>query len=372
MFEQLLSPTSLEFWLLIILVITAVIVVVGRYFTTYVKFIYPNAKFEAIGNPFLLEKELRSLIETKNLSIFIDRVNLLRDYHISGGDANSIQRSLDEHLTHTIEMMRTDSSKKLEGFYDLHLEKYDLPLIKNQLKSILFGVKVLPAEHVPLTKLRTFLHELQTTTKETITDQLRSYGFDEDLIEDFEKNKQHSLSLDILFDKYILRQFQHLKVPYKCEQLKQDYIKSLIDMLTIQYLLRAKHLHYPAETCTQMFLGEGKEIAPWRFKELAEAPDVPQAVAALDGTSYFPLLNSAVDRYNNEKSSQVFDSGIKTTFLKRIKDLSLQNYLTLGPTVRFLVSKEFEIQNLKIIAKGLSEHLPSDFIYSHVTKETAS
>lgn len=40
----------------------------------------------------------------------------------------------------------------------------------------------------------------------------------------------------------------------------------------------------------------------------------------------------------------------------------MQNYTNVGPTIRFLVSKEFEIKNLKIISKGVGEKLSPDFI----------
>jgi vacuolar-type H+-ATPase subunit C/Vma6 len=54
-----------------------------------------------------------------------------------------------------------------------------------------------------------------------------------------------------------------------------------------------------------------------------------------------------------------------------MKDISTQNYVTIGPTIRFLVSKEFEIKNLKIVAKGVDEHLSSELIKGFLIKEAA-
>jgi vacuolar-type H+-ATPase subunit C/Vma6 len=52
-------------------------------------------------------------------------------------------------------------------------------------------------------------------------------------------------------------------------------------------------------------------------------------------------------------------------------NISTQNYVTIGPTIRFLVSKEYEIKNLKIIAKGIDENLSSDLIKKLIiTEET--
>ncbi|HDM67099.1 MAG TPA: V-type ATP synthase subunit C, partial [Thermoplasmatales archaeon] len=44
------------------------------------------------------------------------------------------------------------------------------------------------------------------------------------------------------------------------------------------------------------------------------------------------------------------------------RDISTSNYTTIGPTIRFLVSKEIEIRNLRIIAKGIGEQLPLENI----------
>jgi vacuolar-type H+-ATPase subunit C/Vma6 len=58
-------------------------------------------------------------------------------------------------------------------------------------------------------------------------------------------------------------------------------------------------------------------------------------------------------------------------FLKVMKDISMKNYLNLGPTLRYLGSKEFEIINLKIITKGLGENLSSDFIKNSLIMEAS-
>jgi V/A-type H+-transporting ATPase subunit C len=372
-FEQILDPSSPFFWLCILVFLLVVFAVIGRYLRTYVKFIYPNAKFEAIGNPFILEKELNTLVETMNLDTFKDRLNVLRDYQVTGETASLIQQSLDQNFLQTITIMKQDSSKKLYPFYDLYLQRRDMYLIKNEVKKILSGIPHQPSQNTTMIPWTTeILTRLHSTTKETLPALLASAGFDKELLVALSKEPLDLLQIDILFDSHVLRQFKELKVPYKCDQAKHDYVKNLIDQLTIKYLLRAKHLSYPANTCITLYLGDGKQISQWRFKEMAEAPDVPQLITALDGTSYFSELSVYLDQYAKEKSVQVFEKGIDRVFLQRIKELSFQNYLTIGPSLRFLVSKEFEIKNLKVIAKGITENLSTELIKNNLIKEGAS
>lgn len=373
MLEEILNPNSIFFWLLILSILAVVFAFIIRYFTPYVKFIYPNAKFEAIGNPFLIEKELQVLAEHTSLDAFKDRVNVLRDYQVTGDTVSSIQSSLDQNLLQTMRMMQNDSPKKMHAFYEIYLQRIDFYLVKNEIKQKLQGSSAesyLDKAILPIT--RDLLDRINHSTKETMPALLASYDFDTELIEELSKENPDMLQIDILFDKQFLRRLKDVSVPRNCEQTKQDFIKHVIDMLLIKHLLRAKHLSYPPEVCKTMFLGEGKQIAQWRFEQMVEAPDIPQLITAVEGTTYFSALSGASDRYGKEKSVHLFEQVIHGSFLQRVRELSLQNYQTIGPSLRFLVSKEFEIQNLKVIVKGIAEQLSKEMIQPNLVTEATS
>jgi len=136
--------------------------------------------------------------------------------------------------------------------------------------------------------------------------------------------------------------------------------------------LRAKQIGYSEELCLNLFLSEGQEIAFWKFKELAGVEFVPQVISVLEGTSYFDVLKDAIEEYNKEKSVQVLENALDNLYLKLVKNISLKNYVTIGPTIRFLVSKEYEIKNLKAIVKGIGEGISSEIINRILIKEAAT
>ena len=372
MLEQLLNPYSLPFWILILSIIGIVILIISRPFSTYVKFVYPNAKFEAIGNPFIGDKELSSIIESRDLDAFKESLNTLKDYNIVGEDTYSVQKSLDDNFLQTIEMMRRDSSKKLDNFYDTYLEKIGIYLIKNQVKKILLDkIDNVEVENVALSSTKKLLDKLQDAGKENLPDILISYGFEKELAEAVTEEKPDLLKIDMIIDRYVIKKFEQVKVPYKCEQAKQNFVKRMIDILNIKNLIRAKQFGYDSDDSKKLFLGEGKEIAPWKFNDLAELEQVPQIISALEGTSYFNVLKDSIEEYGREESTQVLENALDNFLLKLVKEISMQNYLNFGPTIRFLVSKEFEIKNLKVVAKGVGERLPSDAIKSFLIMEAA-
>ena len=102
---------------------------------------------------------------------------------------------------------------------------------------------------------------------------------------------------------------------------------------------------------------------------MTELESVSHVISSLEGLSYYDALKNSIEDYNKEKSVQVLENALDSHLLKIMEDISTQNYVTIGPTIRYIVSKEYEIENLKIIAKGVSEGLSSDIIKSLLTKE---
>jgi len=374
LFGFILDPYNYPFWILIASVLIAILGLMARPFSTYVMFAYPNAKYEAIGNPFILEKELNRVIETKDLVNFKDTLNSSKDYELSGENSFEVQESLDINLIQTIKMMQKESSKKMFDFFNTFLEKYDVYLIKNTIKTKLEEKKIDEKliDKAILQKTKMILQGIIDSEKQGLPEILKKYGFEKDLIEAVIEENYDTLKIDTAFERHLINKFKNAKVPYKCESAKQKFVGTLIDTITIKNVLRAKQLGYDVEACKKLFIWEGQEIAPWKFKELSEQDSVPHIISSLEGTSYFDSLKNVIETYNSSKSVQILENALDSNLLKLVENISTKNYVTIGPTIRYLVSKEFEIENLKIVAKGVSEGLSSETFKSYLVREVAS
>ena len=360
--NQLFDPAGYQFWLLIITIVVGAIAILSRPFSTYIKFVYPNAKYEAIGNPYVIQKNLNTIIENKSLSDFKEHINSKRDYNLKGENSYEIQRSLDNCLYKTIMMMKKDNSKKMQGFYDIFLEKIDMYLIKKELRNKLKNNSVSESsiEQAILPVTKKLLYNIKEFEKSKLANLLLDYGFHEDIAKELTQEKIDYLVIDNAIDKYILNRFLKVKVPYKCDKGKNDFIKIYIDILNIKFLLRCKQLGFDKNTSMKYYNGEGKEIAPWNYEQLAELTGVGQVISGLEGTSYFNILKNSIEEYNKEKTVQILENKLDSFYLKKIKEISTNNYSTIGPSIRYLVFKEFEIQNLKIIAKAVAENFSNE------------
>ena len=374
MFEFIFDPYNYPFWVFIAAIIIGVLGGISRPFSTYVSFAYPNAKYEAMGNPFVTNKELSRIVESSDLIGFKDSLNASKDYNLSGESSNEVQQSLDDNLIQTIEMMKKEGSKKMKDFFDTYIEKLDIYLIKNTIKKRLEDQKIDEniTEKATLPKTKILLEKLSDSEKQKIPDILKEYGFEKDVIDAISEESIDFLTLDTIIDKHIIGKFRQVKVPYKCERAKQKFIGILVDIITIKNILRAKQLNYDSESCKKLYLGEGQQIASWKFKEMTELESVPHVITSLEGLSFYDSLKNAIEEYNKENSVQVLENALDSHLLLILEDLSTQNYVTIGPTLRFIITKELEIENLKIIAKGVSEGLTSDIIKQLLTIEVGS
>lgn len=371
LFEIIFDPYNYPFWIFITAVLVGAMLVISRPFSTYVKFAYPNARFEAMGNPFIKDKELNRLLDSKDLSEFKDSLNTLKDYDITGKNSQEIQQSLDDALIQTVDISRKDSAKKMNEFYDIYLEKIDAYMIKNELKNKLNGKEIdkTVANSAILPKTKQILEELAAAEKDKIPEILKNYGFDLEVTDAVLDDENDFLALDTAIDKHIIERLQKAKLPHNCEKGKQKFVKRTIDINNIKRILRAKQLSYDEKTCLNLFLGDGQEIAAWKFKEMAQTDKISQIISSLEGTSYFDILKDSIEEYNKERSVQVLENSLDRLYLKLVEDISTQNYVNIGPTIRFLVSKEFEIRNLKIIAKGIGENMHPDTIKNFLIME---
>jgi vacuolar-type H+-ATPase subunit C/Vma6 len=290
-------------------------------------------------------------------------LNSNKDFNIDGNNSNEIHISLDENYIITINQTKKDSSKKIKEFYNIFYEMHDLYYLKYILKNKLINATInFKKENIKNKKISQLIQHIIEADKDKIAEILIKYGFNNKIKEIIQTDKINYIILDNFLEKYILNKFLGLKLPSKCMNAKQDYLLILIDIKNLKNILRAKNLNYNEKYSINLFLGEGKEISEWKFKELSQLNDVYQVINGIEGTSYYNLLKDSIELYNKDKSTQIFEKLLDEFYLERIKEISIQNYTNIGPILRFLISKEYEIMNLKIISKGIEEKINSELI----------
>ena len=373
--DVLFNPNSPFMWIMIIAIITGALAVIIRPFVTFAKFAYPNAKLESIGNPFVTEPQLNRYVELSDLHQFTDQLNAQKDYTLSETDASAIQMELDHLFVKTIQMMKQDSTKTMQAFFDTYLELLDANLLKTAFKQQLSNNKIDESlsEKAVSPTIKKHLLIISKTEPDKISSVLEQLDYPKYIqsLVTTEEEEFSSFSLDAAVDKLLLNRLYDIKVPYKCTEAKNVFIKRMIDIRTIKHILRAKHLGYDAEHCKQLLIDEGFELADWKQEDICNAENIIEIINKLEGTQYYQPLKKVQDAQQKEPSVQSYTDALDRLWLHLLKNISTSFYTTIGPSLRFLAYKQTEIRNLKIIAKGIAEKIPSKLISSLLITEEA-
>ena len=326
-------------------------------------FTYPNAKFNAIGSPYLQEKEISRLIGSKNLEDFRNNA-VSRDFVIEGESIGEIQRSIDDSLAGIIEMARKDSPDKVGKFYDAYLQKLDARAIKDAVRNIMEGKKLEDAR-VFSPYSEEFLKRIKEGGgKDGLLSALSSSGMDE--VRGLVESGSPFQEVEYAIDRNIVKNIGSADVPGSCIHSRDVFVKRLTDVMNLKAILRAKY--YGMEGVGKMLFGEGRELPSWKLEHMMKVKAIPEIVSLLEGTSYIKPLRDAIGAYGREGISAL-EMALDRQLIRHAAAIALEDTMGLGPGIRFIVEKEFEARNLKAIAKGVGEGLPAEKIWKLMVVE---
>ncbi|MCD6171535.1 MAG: V-type ATPase subunit [Thermoplasmata archaeon] len=307
------------------------------------KFSYSNAKFSAIPNTFIKEKEISRLLESGSIEDFKNNV-VSRDFILKGENADELQKSIDESLIKIIKMARDDSPKKVKEFYNAYIKKIDSYTIKNAVRAIIEGKEI--ENNAFLEKTKEMINKIKMAEKEEINLIFKEYGWNIDINKPIEEVER-----DI--EKQAVKFLIEVKLPSSCIKARDRFAKTLIDLLNLKAILRGKYYDLPI-----YLYGEGWELPIWKLQELMKIDSISEIVSILEGTSYFSCLRNAIADFERE-GVIAFERALDKHLLKVSREIANENPLALGPGIRFIFEKEMEARNLKIVAKAIEENMPS-------------
>lgn len=329
-----------------------------KFVATFARFAYPNALLIARGNPYITKSKLGALLELK----FSEALSALPDYEIQRGPNADIDVALDKALVRCIDEVISRVPKGMKPFFRAYLKKYEIRIIENAILSKLLGEAKETIEQK--------LFPVGAITKETITELIEAENavaaaelFDvPGLVQAVKDYKTDFFAVQSALDRHF---FEELKITRPAKSLRVPvnfFISNLIDIVNVKVLLRAKRAGYDAGSSGKLLVGTGRELAKWKLDEMADAADVPEVISALEGTSYISPLKNAMSDYETEKDMWHLEAALDTYLLEFVIDLNAQYFGTVGPSIMYVVAKEYEIQNLRAILCGLREEMPSDDI----------
>ncbi len=342
-----------------------VVIIFMAYFRTLLSianFAYPNAKFRARGVHFTREENTSHLIDGSNLSEIFSELEStgVRVQKEVRDDPDAFEDALERNFIADMIDLRHSVPDQLCPFVDAWLLRYDFKMIKRVMKGVWSGtpkeeisLKVYPVNTVDEKLLEDIMgsrdiHEVLNILKDTSFGDIFA-GINPD--EDF-------FVIDRKMDSYAFGRLKTAVLRAETEDLSAAklFVGKYTDVFNIKTILRGLKFGLTSKELQQALLPAGRELPMWKLERMCESGTMEEALVELDGTSYSDLRKVGGDElYDLEKN-------LDTMLLDMSSNLMTQYILTVGPTMRFLMGKEFEVRNLKVMVRGIYEGIGSKMI----------
>ncbi len=326
---------------------------------------YPVARAKTIGTPYIQEGILDNLLDSGTIEETLAKIET----------SGFLSQKSFEEMRHNPEIVleRNEIERFLafmssvpsdfKPFFTSYQQLYEIRMIKRMIRMLSYG------RDADITKEKVLA--VGVLTPDIIDGMIESPGLQDSLHLLSQTPYQFLLSFPLLayheqksliaFD-IALDQFWADDLYASCTRIRStlvtpflEFTRILADLTNIRTLIRGKHAGLSTSFISSCTLSMGKSIPQWRVTQLNELMSVPDLVRELGSTEYGPYLEPVLTRYPDPGSLTGFDLALDQILVNTLERISLVYYFTGGPLIRFMLAKEYEYRNLRIIINGIME-----------------
>ncbi len=371
-------------------------------------FVGLNARFIAIGNPFVNAKEIDEVIGTGSWENALERAGS-KYWEISqSADLAELDRRLEASETALVDDAFRGYPKQLSPYLGSELGRREVFHVKKVIAAIgteAGAIDVPLPGHIP----EEVVEEIKTS--ETGEGAVRAYllwreGAIDPVLDEALTACEGSLSdIEMFLDSYILwtglRSVDRL--PLFVRRAVRGFALVRIDLHNLKQALRVRALisgkdrtFTDEDILSQFWWGlasdEGKGKAParkkgrkkgrfdgfpaleghylsaWMLRQIASAEEAKEIIELLDGS---PYAEEIVESLEAEDLGRV-EKDLDTYLLNYAVKLHFDKFSNVGPLLRFLHSREMERRNITAVMQGIRAGSSADEIRRHCITEGAS
>ncbi|MEK6983668.1 MAG: ATP synthase A1 subunit C [Nanoarchaeota archaeon] len=184
-------------------------------------------------------------------------------------------------------------------------------------------------------------------------------------------NEKKSLfELENSLDKYYyasLIQFSNA-LPKEGELFK-DFLLKEVEILNILTLFRLKKAQFKKEAIKEFMISSWDKAKDAKVMELASIDNFGQLSKAFGKTEYKDIIAQGIEEFNKTNSLITLEIDLYKHLLKRSILFMHQHPLSIDVILGYMLAKDMEIRNLRIIIKGKQLGLSEQFIESQLIYE---
>jgi len=349
----------------LVVIFTWVAYKTGSIIYKYTPYSYPNARIRAMEARLFTEQRFNELAESKDLNTFV--MNLEDSEYkpylskLSVYTAETIDRAFDEALADTYHLMFKILPKRVNPFFNLLLEEWDIRNISAIVKAKVYGGVA-----------RDYIAELGTMV-ERIKAMAEAKTMEEILVilegTEYEEVYQKLLLKEITVEEFetelykmhyakLLRYAQSRKDEER--RILEEFVKLKIDKINLMTILRAKLYGLGADKIKSSLI-PGGSLNQRILDTLMHVEDLSMALAELDSTKYSEVLREVREGLEGG-DLDAFNKAFERYIKRKISELTRFYPLSVAIPLNYILEKESEIRKLKAIAKLIEDKIKPESI----------
>jgi V/A-type H+-transporting ATPase subunit C len=185
-------------------------------------------------------------------------------------------------------------------------------------------------------------------------------------LEDFNKTKTLS-SMENSLDRVYYANLLSLDLPdSKADDLFISFIRREIDVVNLRTMFRLKRQGLEHEKIMEYMVAGGAKLGIDDLKKLAQAQNFDEFVNMLKEYAYWSELAEAIDKSRETRSLNPVEVALRKLLIGYSDKISHLYPLSICPIMGYVVRKNAEVNNLRIIARGKEMHLSDETIRSQL------
>lgn len=296
---------------------------------------------------------------------------------------NAVEAVLDKNLVRTLRKLKRISDGSLQAVISKYLERYDL----HNLKTVLRGKFTGSSEQ----KIEGMLLNVGAIRKPFLLNLLKKNSVDE-MTEDIERmlmlnssetdektrrsahaafaaarevfRKQNNLfEIENVLDHYYYASLLNFaqRISGQGERFK-SFLLHEIDVLNLRVLLRLKREKIRPEEIEKYLFFSGAALSRETLRRLLKIEALDQLVDEIKKRGFCKKMDDAKKEKKEEKSLIDIETHLQHYLLEKANLLLHQHLLSINVILGYMLSKEIEVRNLKILVKGKHLGLPEEFL----------
>jgi V/A-type H+-transporting ATPase subunit C len=165
---------------------------------------------------------------------------------------------------------------------------------------------------------------------------------------------------DYLEKMYYDRLLRNLDASTAPKRLFQEFIRREIDTVNLETILILKSEGIRGDVVMDYIIPGGKQIDKKLATQLANAETITAAANDLAQLDFYEDIKEALDA--DTKSLKDLVAGMKKYHIRQTKKFSHLYPLSVIPILDFMIQKRVEVDNIRIIARGIESGIDRDTI----------